>query len=337
MAYTELDVWLKEQAGGDDVLRTAAEIISGLAVAARDISRKVARGPLNPGLEGLPVGDIFSYFDDEAGKAFMEALKAAPVARIAREKGGMEEGRSGAPVAVTLDALNGSSNIDANTSPGTPFAVWPEKGGETFAQSGEEALAGGFFIYGPRTALAFTLKGGGLQIATMDPETGTFHITASDKRLPEPHAREYAVNASNYRFWDPAIRTYIDDMIDGADGPRGVDYNMRWSASLVAEAIRILNRGGIFLYPVDSRPGYGEGRMKLLFHAVPIALLMEAAGGMATDGRVRILEKTAERTDVRTPLVFGSREEVERVRRYYDMPLGGSRSPLFSKRGLFRF
>jgi len=337
MAYTELDVWLKEQAGGDDALRAAAETISGLAAAARDISRKVARGPLNPGLEGLPVGDIFAYFDDEAGKAFMEALKAAPVSRIAREKGGMEEGVADAPVAVTLDALNGSSNIDANTSPGTLFTVWPEKGEETFSQPGEEALAGGFFIYGPRTALAFTLKGGGLQIATMDPETGVFHITAADKRLPEPHAREYAVNASNYRFWDPAIRTYIDDMIDGADGPREVDYNMRWSASLVAEAIRILNRGGIFLYPADSRPGYGEGRMKLLFHAVPVALLMEAAGGMATDGRKRILEKTAERTDARTPLIFGSSEEVERVRRYYEMPLGGSRSPLFSKRGLFRF
>ena len=336
MGYQTLDAWLAEQAKGDAVLQAAGEILNGLAQAARDVSRMVARGPLNPGVEGKSLPEVFAFFDEKAGEAFVSALKAAPVARIAREKGGLEDGRAGAPLAVTIDALNGSSNIDANTSPGTLFAIWPEKGEETFAQPGVAMAAAGFFIYGPRTALAFTI-GRGVQVATMDPETGVFYVTAEERSLPKDYAREYAVNASNYRFWDPAVRTYVDDLIDGADGPREVDYNMRWAASLVAETFRILNRGGIFLYPADSRPGYGQGRLKLLFHADPVAMIMEQAGGMATDGQGRILEKTPQARDQRTPLVFGSREEVERVRQYYQLPLGGSRSPLFSKRGLFRF
>ncbi len=336
MGYQTLEAWLTEQAKGDAVLQAASEILNGLAQAARDVSRMVARGPLNPGVEGKTLPEVFAFFDEKAGEAFVSALKAAPVASIAREKGGLEEGRAGAPLAVTLDALNGSSNIDANTSPGTIFAIWPEKGEETFMQPGVAMAAAGFFIYGPRTALAFTI-GRGVQVATMDPESGVFYVTAEKRTLPEDYAREYAVNASNYRFWDPAVRTYVDDLIDGADGPREVDYNMRWSASLVAETFRILNRGGIFLYPADSRPGYGQGRLKLLFHADPVAMLMEQANGMATDGQARILEKTPGMRDQRTPLVFGSREEVARVRQYYNLPLGGSRSPLFSKRGLFRF
>ncbi len=336
MAYKELSAWLAEQAGEDALLQAVAQTITNLASAAAQVSRMVARGPLNPGLEGKTLQEVYAYFDREAGNAFVAALKESPVARIAREKGGMEEGAADAPLAVTLDALNGSSNIDANTSPGTLFGIWPAAGEETFTRPGVAMAAAGFFIYGPRTALAFTI-GRGTQVATMDPEAGTFFVTAEKRTLPEEYAREYAVNASNYRFWDPAIRTYVDDMIDGADGPREVDYNMRWSASLVADALRVLNRGGIFLYPADARPGYGKGRMKLLFHACPVAMVMEQAGGMATDGKVRILEKAPEELHERTPLIFGSTREVERVRKYYDLPLGGSRSPLFSRRGLFRF
>jgi fructose-1,6-bisphosphatase I len=336
MAYKQLDAWLKEQAGDDALLQAVAETINNLATAAAAVSRMVARGPLNPGLEGKTLQEVYAYFDSEAGNTFVSALKDSPVAQVAREKGGMEAGTADAPLAVTLDALNGSSNIDANTSPGTLFGIWPAAGEETFSRPGVAMAAAGFFIYGPRTALAFSI-GRGTQVATLDPESGVFYVTAEKRELPEEYAREYAVNASNYRFWDPAIRTYVDDMIDGADGPREVDYNMRWSASLVADALRVLNRGGIFLYPADARPGYGKGRMKLVFHACPVAMVMEQAGGMATDGKARILEKTPGELHERTPLIFGSSREVERVRKYYELPLGGSRSPLFSRRGLFRF
>ena len=334
-SYAELGVWLDKAAGADDALGAAARTIMRMAKAAREVSRMVARGPLNPGLEELEIRQVFDYFDRRAGEIFQDALKGAPVSLIAREKGGETEGAGGGPVALALDAFNGSSNIDANTTTGTLFSFMPDAGEESFFQPGSAQVAAGFFTYGPRTALIFT-TGKGTQIATMDPETGTFYITAENKRLPEDHAREYAVNASNYRYWDPAIRTFIDDMIDGADGPREQDYSMRWAASMAAETVRILNRGGIFLYPNDARKGHMEGRLKRIFHANPIAFVIEQAGGMATDGRTRLLEQAASRMEQRAPVIFGSAAEVERVARYYDLPMGGLRSPLFSKRGLFR-
>ena len=336
--FNRLDDWLRERAGDDPVIGAAAVVIDTIARTADEVARAVARGPLNEGLEDKPLAEVYAALDARARELFLNALAdlPVPVARVARESGPVVEGRPGAPVAVALDALNGSSNIDANTSPGTLFSIWPEKGEDTFRGPGTEMIAAGLIIYGPRTGMAFT-AGEGLRIATRDPDDGTFYVTAEARTLPEDYAREYAVNASNYRFWDFAIRTYVDDMIDGADGPREQDYNMRWSASLVAETVRIINRGGIFLYPADSRPGFGAGRMKLLFHAHPVAYIIEQAGGMATDGKARILEKACgDDLHRRTPLIFGSTPEVERLARYYDLPLGGSRSPLFSRRGLFR-
>ena len=334
-AFTGLDVWLKDAAAAGEAPRAAAETITRMCEAAAEVSRMVARGPLNPGLADMRMSDIFAYFDKRAGEIFSAALEGAPVSQVAREKGGVNAVTAGAPVAMTLDCFNGSTNIDANLTTGSLFSFLPEAGDETFLQPGERQIAGGFFTYGPRTALIFSL-GEGTQIATMDPDTGEFFITAENKKLPEDYAREYAVNASNYRHWDPAIRSYIDDMIDGADGPREQDYSMRWAASMVAETVRVLNRGGIFLYPNDMRPGYLEGRLKHLFHANPIALVIENAGGLATNGRERILEQAPKRLDQRIPVIFGSRPEVERVRRYYELPTGGMRSPLFSRRGLFR-
>ncbi len=334
-AFTELSVRLGEMAGGDDARQAAADALTRMARAAAEVSRMVSRGPLNPALAAMSMTEIFHHFDEQACQLFRAALKEAPVSLVLREKGGEFPGREGAPVALALDSFNGSSNIDSNLSTGTLFSFMPDRGRESFFRPGREQVMAGFFIYGPRTALVFSM-GEGTQIATMDPETGVFYITAERKTLPEPHAREYAVNASNYRFWDAAIRSYVDDMIDGAEGPREADYNMRWAATMVAETVRVLNRGGIFLYPADNRPGHMEGRLKRVFHANPIALVIEQAGGMATDGRERILDQAARRMDQRAPLIFGTPSEVERVRRYYDLPTGGLRSPLFSRRGLFR-
>jgi len=148
---------------------------------------------------------------------------------------------------------------------------------------------------------------------------------------------EYAINASNYRHWDEAVRLYIDDCLSGAEGPRERNFNMRWIASLVAEAFRIFARGGIFLYPRDDRPGYQHGRLRLVYEANPIALLVEQAGGAATDGEHRILDIAPQQLHQRVPLVFGARDKVERVARYHREPHAiGERSPLFGRRGLFR-
>ncbi len=334
--FIKLEEWLGKACAGDAAREAAAETLLKMADAARAVSHMVARGPMDPVVAGVARQDRPQKFDERAGELFMAALKDAPVAQIARERGMLLEGRSGAPVAMAVDVLNGVQNIVANIPTGSFFSFLPEKGEDTFTRPGSEQVCGGFFMYGPRTMLVFSF-GEGTIVANMDPETGVFHITSENRQLPEIPAREYAANASNYRFWDSAIRTYVDDMIDGAEGPREADYNMRWASSLPAETVRILNRGGIFLYPGDSRPGHRHGRMRLLFHANPVALVVEQAGGMATDGENRILDKVAEERGQRTPLIFGSKSEVQRVKRYYELPVGGTRSPLFSRRGLFRF
>ena len=189
-------------------------------------------------------------------------------------------------------------------------------------------------IYGPQTALALTL-GAGTDIFTLDPACGRFVRTAVHVRVP-PHAREFAINASNYRHWDMPVRTWFDDCLAGAEGPRGENFNMRWIASMVAEAHRILVRGGVYLYPGDARHGYRNGRLRLLYEANPIAFLIEQAGGCASTGRERILDRMPRLLHERVPVVFGAREEVERIERYH---LGqapkGETSPLFACRGLF--
>ena len=333
--FKTLEGWLEQAARGDAARGAVAETLLTLAAAAREVSRMVARGPMDPHVAGVARSERPDRFDEKAGELFMSALAEAPVGRIARERGQVLDGREGAPVALAVDVLNGVQNIVANIPTGSFFSFLPEKGEETFGQPGAAQVCGGFFMYGPRTMLVFSF-GEGTVVANMDPETGDFFITSEERRLPDVPAREYAANASNYRFWDWAVRTYVDDMIDGADGPREADYNMRWASSLPAETVRILNRGGIFLYPGDSRPGHREGRMRLVFHANPVALVIEQAGGSATDGENRILERTPQEPWQRTPLIFGSTGEVNRVKRYYELPVGGSRSPLFSRRGLFR-
>jgi fructose-1,6-bisphosphatase I len=205
-----------------------------------------------------------------------------------------------------------------------------------FLRPGTAQLAAGFVVYGPQTALVLTLRAG-THVFTLDRRTNTFVLTRADVRIPAGR-REYAINASNYRHWDEPVRAYVDDCIAGADGPRGTDFNMRWIASLVAEAFRILARGGIFLYPSDARPGYERGWLRLVYEANPLALVVEEAGGAATDGENRILEISPTALHQRVPLVFGCRHKVERVAEYYAgrLPSPGERSPLFGRRGLFR-
>jgi fructose-1,6-bisphosphatase I len=240
---------------------------------------------------------------------------------------------------VALDPLDGSSNIDTDLPVGTIFSILPMPAGNgapgaALLQPGTRQLAAGFVIYGPQTCLVLTL-GQGTHILTLERRTSRFVLTHAAVRIPQ-RRREYAINASNYRHWDAAIRTYVDDCIAGAEGPRGENFNMRWIASLVAEAFRILVRGGIFLYPADRRPGYEHGRLRLVYEAQPIALVIEQAGGAASDGFERILDLTPRQLHQRTPLIFGSSDKVARVERYHAGPPSSSeRSPLFVRRGLF--
>jgi fructose-1,6-bisphosphatase I len=337
---------LEGWAAGDQRRVDVAVTLGAIAATAVQLSEIIARGPLAGPLAEVvgsnTDGDLQKDLDVRADAMFLDALRGdAPVAAYASEEHPEPIGlRADASLAVAIDPLDGSSNIDTNVSVGTFFSVLPFERGTSaeaaFAQPGTAQLASGFVVYGPQTALVLTLRAG-THVFTLDRRTGSFVLTRADVRIPAGK-REYAINTSNYRHWDEPVRAYIDDCVAGADGPRGVDFNTRWIASLVAEAFRILARGGIFLYPSDSRPGYRNGRLRLVYEANPLALLVEEAGGAATDGENRILELAPATLHQRTPLIFGCRAKVDRVAEYYAgrLPPAGERSPLFGRRGLFR-
>jgi fructose-1,6-bisphosphatase I/sedoheptulose-1,7-bisphosphatase len=242
---------------------------------------------------------------------------------------------------LAFDPLDGSSNIDVNVSVGSIFSVLqcPEgASGEeqhAFLQAGSRQVCAGYAIYGPSTMLVLTF-GRGVHGFTLDREIGEFIHTHRNLRIPE-ETSEFAINTSNARFWEPAVKHYVDECLAGKSGPRGKDFNMRWIASLVAEAHRILMRGGVFLYPRDERDSGRSGRLRMLYEANPIGMVIEQAGGRASTGYGPLLEAAPAGLHQRTGLVFGARAEVERIERYHrdynERPHG---APLFGARGLFR-
>jgi fructose-1,6-bisphosphatase I len=287
-------------------------------------------------------GDGQKELDVRSNDLLLTALRKAPVAIV-----GSEELAApliltpGAPLAVAIDPLDGSSNIDTNAPVGTIFSLLPmpaEADAEplaAFLQGGLRQVAAGFFIYGAHTALVISL-GNGTHVFTLDRARDAFVLTGERVSIA-PAAKEFAINSSNNRHWSAATRLYVEDCLAGSDGPRQKDFNMRWIASMVAEAYRILVRGGVYLYPADERKNYGEGRLRLVYEANAIALIMEQAGGAATDGNSRILELVPAGLHQRVPLVFGSRDEVAHVARYNEDPAASAaRSPLFGRRSLFR-
>ena len=242
---------------------------------------------------------------------------------------------------MAIDPLDGSSNIDTNVSVGTIFSILPLREGADvppeahFFQPGTRQLAAGYIIYGPQTSMVLTV-GAGTHIFTLDPTDRKYKLTSANLQIPAD-TREFAINASNYRHWDTGIRQYIDTCIEGAPGPRKKNFNTRWIGSMVAECHRILMRGGIYLYPGDSREGYAEGRLRLIYEGNPIAFLMEQAGGAASTGQTRILDLEPTAIHQRIPLIFGSAEEVATVEGYHGISeASADRSPLFAQRGLFR-
>ncbi|WER44933.1 class 1 fructose-bisphosphatase [Cupriavidus sp. WKF15] len=222
---------------------------------------------------------------------------------------------------LMFDPLDGSSNIDVNVSIGTIFSVLHmPKPGQTvteadFLQPGTHQVAAGYAVYGPQTTLVLTV-GNGVHVFTLDREAGSFVLTQSDVQIPED-TKEFAINMSNMRHWAPPVRKYIDECLAGEEGPRGKNFNMRWIASMVADVHRILTRGGIFMYPWDKREPQKAGKLRLMYEANPMAMLVEQAGGAATNGHIRILDVQPEKLHQRVSVILGSKNEVERVTRYH--------------------
>ena len=222
---------------------------------------------------------------------------------------------------LLFDPLDGSSNIDVNVSIGTIFSVLKAPEGmqtpseQDFLQAGTKQVAAGYAVYGPQTVLVLT-TGHGVNCFTLDREMGSWVMTQRHIQIP-PDTAEYAINASNARHWFPPVRRYIDELEEGKVGPRGKNFNMRWIASMVADVHRILNRGGIFMYPADARDPDKPGKLRLMYEANPMAFIVEQAGGAASDGHQRILEIAPTSLHQRVAVFLGSKHEVERVTSYH--------------------
>ena len=222
---------------------------------------------------------------------------------------------------LVFDPLDGSSNIDINLSVGSIFSILrcPEgitdAKAEDFLQPGTEQVCGGFALYGPSTMMVIT-TGNGVNGFTLDQNVGEFVLTHPNMRIPKD-TQEFAINMSNQRFWEPAVSRYVDECLAGKTGERDKDFNMRWVASMVAEVYRILTRGGIFMYPKDSKDPNKAGKLRLMYEANPMSFIVEQAGGLSSTGRQRIMDLKPDGLHQRVPVILGSANEVERVISYH--------------------
>lgn len=321
-----------------------AAVIEAIAAASIELADLIADGPL-AGITGRHSGvnsdgDAQKDIDLAADRMMRRALAATPVAAILSEEAELPDILDAtAPLCVSIDPLDGSANLENNISVGTIFSVRP-RGNDvvsSFFEPGTAQCAAGFVVYGPQTTLVLA-HDKRVDIFILDRRARQFLLVAARVGIA-PNTPEFAINASNRRHWHGPVRTYIDECLAGTNGNGSADFNMRWIGSLVAEALRILVRGGVFLYPADARPGYREGRLRLVYEAHPMALVMEWAGGSATTGRRRILELSARTPHQRVPLIMGSARGVRDVATIHESiePMfDHSDAPLFARRGLFR-
>ncbi|MGQ0655438.1 MAG: class 1 fructose-bisphosphatase [Betaproteobacteria bacterium] len=307
-------------------------LIETIARACKAISTRVNKGALADGLGGAGTqniqGEAQKKLDVLSNEILLEANEwGGNLAALASEE--MDNPR---PIPthyprgeylLLFDPLDGSSNIDVNISVGTIFSVlrcpkldngaYCEPDERAFLQPGRSQVAAGFAVYGPTTVFVLTV-GDGVYGFTLDRETYTFVMTHPEIRIPAD-TQEFAINTSNSRRWEPPVKRYIDECLQGKDGPRGKDFNMRWVASMVADVFRVLSRGGIFMYPRDSKNK--DGRLRLMYEANPMAFIVEQAGGAATDGATPILDLEPKALHQRVAVVLGSKNEVERVAQYH--------------------
>ncbi|MCB5186669.1 class 1 fructose-bisphosphatase [Methylobacillus caricis] len=305
-------------------------VIMGIAQSCKSIAREVGHGALlgnmgDVGNENVQ-GEQQKTLDVMSNEIFIKLAEDNPnLAGIASEE--MEHalvfsGKAGDYLLV-FDPLDGSSNVNLNLSVGSIFSILPRPAGDSvlveqdFLQAGTQQLCAGYALYGTSTMLVLT-TGQGVDGFTLDTASGEFMLTHPGMRIVSD-TQEFAINMSNQRFWQPPVQRYIDECVAGADGPRGKDFNMRWVASMVAEVHRLLVRGGVFLYPLDSRTKGKGGRLRLLYEANPMGWLLEQAGGLAATGHRRLLEIEPIALHQRVPVMLGAKEEIELLLSYHSL------------------
>lgn len=325
-----LTQFIQDRIRNPDLSQELSAVLADIAAACREISRAIDKGALagamgNQGGKNVQgeeqkkldviSNDLFLAFLQRSGHVagMVSEEMEAPFIPSEKDAGALAE------YLVLFDPLDGSSNVDVNISVGTIFSILAAPSGqvttESFLQPGSRQLCAGYAIYGSSTMLVLT-TGHGTHGFTLDRDTGEFLLSHPNMQIP-PEAQEFAANMSNYRFWEAHMQHYIDDCLVGKEGRRGKDFNMRWIASAVADVHRILIRGGVFLYPIDSKNRKQGGRLRLMYEANPLGLVVEQAGGAASTGRKRIMDIAPDAPHQRVPMILGSRNEVERIVSYH--------------------
>lgn len=323
MSYRTLSQFLQQQSG--NLTPELAQVIETIGNTCKRIDQLLQKGAL-AGVLGSAQhenvqGEEQKKLDVISNDYLIDALKVHPhVGGLASEE--LDEftsAQENGQYLVLFDPLDGSSNIDINMCVGTIFSILPAKNSvtqaEDFMQAGVNQVAAGYVLYGPSTMMALTV-GAGVVFFTFDPEIQEFLLTSEAIQVAAD-TKEYAINASNQRHWEVPVQRYIDELLAGKTGPRAKDFNMRWVACMVGDIHRILCRSGIFMYPYDLKDPTKAGRLRLMYEANPMSMLMEQAGGASTTGRVRILEIEPTNLHQRVPVIIGSKNEVELVTSYH--------------------
>ncbi|MGD9697723.1 MULTISPECIES: class 1 fructose-bisphosphatase [unclassified Acinetobacter] len=324
MSYLTLSQYLQQQNG--NLTPELAQVIETIGNTCKDIDQLLQKGAL-AGVLGSAQhenvqGEEQKKLDVISNDYLINALKVHPhVGGLASEE--LDEftpAQENGKYLVLFDPLDGSSNIDINMCVGTIFSILPAKNAvtkaEDFMQAGTNQAAAGYVLYGPSTMMALTV-GAGVVFFTFDPESKEFLMTSENIQVAAD-TKEYAINASNQRHWEAPVKRYIDELLAGKTGPREKDFNMRWVACMVGDIHRILCRSGIFMYPYDTKDPKKAGRLRLMYEANPMSMLMEQAGGASTTGRVRILDIQPTELHQRVPVVIGSKNEVDLVTHYHN-------------------
>ena len=352
LGRTTLSKFLIQQLTGIEGASDLGALLVDVAAAVKAISAMTAKGALGEYLGKVGTtnvqGESQQKLDVLADEVIIKSCEwGGLVAGMVSEE--LEEPHAIPPefargrYLLVFDPLDGSSNTDVNVSVGTIFSVLRHDKREApvaadYLQPGRRQVAAGYALYGPATMFVVTV-GKGTHGFTLDREIGNFILTHPNMQIP-PDTSEFAINTSNARFWEPPVHRYVTECQAGKTGDRGRDFNMRWIASMVAEVHRILIRGGVFMYPKDTKDSRKPGRLRLMYEANPIGMLVEQAGGLATTGSQRVLDLVPADLHQRVPLILGSRNEVERIERYHSEHARGIDrpyvSPLFSERSMFR-
>ena len=323
MSKLSLSQYLQQQKG--NLTPELAQVIATITETCKTIDQALQQGALagilgSAGNENVQ-GETQKKLDVISNDYLIDALKVHPhVGGVASEElDDFTPAQDNGQYLVLFDPLDGSSNIDINMCVGTIFSILPAQNAVTqaadFMQAGTAQVAAGYVLYGPSTMLALTV-GAGVVMFTLDPNTHTFLLTTEHVQVA-PDTQEFAINSSNQRHWENPVKHYIDELLAGKTSVREKDFNMRWVACMVGDIHRILCRGGIFLYPYDLKDPQKAGRLRLMYEANPMSMLIEQAGGSSTTGRVRIMDIQPTELHQRVPVIIGSKNEVDRVTSYH--------------------